>query len=526
MRASSLTIRARLLLAGVMSLAIVFSLVGAGVYGYRTLSQASDMADVLSDEFLSLQIILRGINEVIVTEGTSTSSRELTTKSMKAFDREWSNLIAVVTDPKLRNQLETSVYPKWIKFRDGAEAFLKIRSPGSSNDEAMLKFGKLITVAEGLNADLVVMHGDAHAAVEATVGRLAKLVATVTVLMVVALVVVFFWTYRSIMVPVSRLQSTIVGISQDRDLTRRVDWNHNDELGQVTASFNSLIAGLHEVIQSVSRNMQQLAASARGMSEASEHVREGSERQQASAQEATTVVEALYSEIEDMTNQAGQASEIARSSAKLASDSGGVVLRAAQEMQSTAGAVSSVSVELEALAGRSREVGAIVSVIKDIADQTNLLALNAAIEAARAGEQGRGFAVVADEVRKLAERTSKSTAEISSIVTSIQQEIGHSVESIGGCVQRVNSVAELSRSAGDSMERVRAGGVQVSEVVDTMSRSALAEKSDGRTIVTHVETIVALSQENFQAAQSSAKFANELKAMAEELTRTVNGFKT
>lgn len=526
MMRSSFSIRARLVMAGAMSLFIVFSLVGAGVYGYRTLTHASDLADVLSDEFLSLQIILRGINEVIVTEGTSTASRELTTKSMAAFDHEWSNLIAVVNDPDLRSQLETSVYPKWKTFRDGVNELLKIRSPGPNNDEAMLKFGKLITVADGLNADLVVMHGNAHAAVDITVTRLTKIVGVVTALMVIALIVVFFWTYRSIMVPVGRLQSTIVEISQERDLTRRVDWNRNDELGQVTASFNSLMAGLHDAIQTVSRNMQQLSHSACGMSDASELVRVGSERQQTSAQDAAGVVETLYGEIEGMTNQASQASEIARSSASLASDSGEVVARAASEMQSTADAVSAVSDELEALAGRSREVGAIVLVIKDIADQTNLLALNAAIEAARAGEQGRGFAVVADEVRKLAERTTKSTAEISSIVSSIQHEITHSVESIGHCVQRVNSVAELSRSAGDSMERVRAGGVQVSEVVDAMSRSALAEMGDGRQIVSHVEAIAALSQENYQAAQSSAKVAEELKSMAEDLTRTVGVFKT
>jgi methyl-accepting chemotaxis protein len=515
-----------LVLAGAMSLAIVFSLVGAGVYGYRTLTHASDLADVLSDEFLSLQIILRGINEVIVTEGTSTASKELTTKSIAAFDHDWSNLLTVVNDVTLRNQLDTNVHPKWKNFRDGVNELLKIRSPGPDNDEAMLKFGKLITIADGLNADLVVMRDHAHAAVAATVSRLVKLVALATALMVAALITVFFWTYRSIMVPVGRLRSTMVEISQERDLTRRVDWNRNDEFGQVTASFNSLIAGFHEVIQSVGRNMQQLSNSAHGMSDASEMVRAGSERQQTSAQDTTKVVETLYDEIEGMTNQARQASEIARSSAMLASDSGAIVQQAAHEMRLTADAVSAVSDELEALAGRSREVGAIVLVIKDIADQTNLLALNAAIEAARAGEQGRGFAVVADEVRKLAERTTNSTTEISSIVSSIQQEIGHSVESIGRCVQRVNGVATLSRSAGDSMERVRAGGVQVSEVVDAMSRSASTEMGDGREIVTHVEAIAALSQENFQAAQTSAKVAEDLKSMAEDLTRTVSAFKT
>lgn len=520
-----LTIRARLMLAGALALLIVLSLVGAGAYGYHSMNRQAAQADMVATQFLNLQLALRGVNEVVVTEGTSTASKTLTTKSIADFDKGWSEIINA-TDAQSRAKLENDIHPKWKAFRDGVEAFLKVRSPGPNNDEAMLKFGKLISLAEAINKEMELVAVESKRLAQEAIQKQVALVGTITVVMVALLLVLFFFTYRSIINPLHRMQKAMVSINADRDLTRRVEHAKNDELGQVTQAFNALIANLHEAMRTVGNNMTQLAASAREMAEASNLVSEGSDRQQAAASDTTAVVNTLYQEIADMTEQASQAAGIARSAAELASDSGSVVIRAASEMQETAQAVDGVANELKQLLLRSREVGEIVSVIKEIADQTNLLALNAAIEAARAGEQGRGFAVVADEVRKLAERTAKSTTEISSIVTAIQNEINASVMSMGRCVERAHEVATLSRSAGDSMDRVRAGGIQVTEVVDAMVAATRLEKKDGDEIVRHVESIMQLAQENSQTVRGSTEVARKLNLMAEDLSRIVAGFRT
>lgn len=522
----SMSIRARLIMAGLISLTVVVSLISAGVYGYRSLQQASVVSDAVSDEFLNLQMTLRGINEVFVTQGTSTASKELTTKSMVAFDQVWPWMIQAITDSTLRTQLESEVQPKWKIFREGIGSLLKLRDLSPDNDEAMLKFGKLITVAESLNKHLEEIHGKAHATAELSVKRIIISITAVTGILVASLALVFYLTYRSVMHPLARLQTTMIAINRELDLTQRVEHRQNDEIGKVTDAFNSLIGRLHDVVRTVSGNMAQLSTTANELTNSSNQVRNGSLRQQTSARETTEVVQTLHQDITNMMQQASQAVKIARNSAKLAADSSEIVLRAAEEMQSTATAVDIVSGELHVLVGRSQEIGAIVQVIKEIADQTNLLALNAAIEAARAGEQGRGFAVVADEVRKLAERTTTSTVQISTIVNSIQSEITNSVDGIGRCVKRASGVAQLARTAGESMNDVRKGGLQVIEAVDAMSSAAATESAGGDAIARHVESIVELASENVDAVEESARAAEQLKVMADGLTTTVNAFRT
>ena len=525
MNMKHLDIRTRLILAGLVSLALVILLVATGVQGYRLMARKSVMADAAAEQFINLQQTLRGLDETILTQGTP-SAKDLARKSLLAFDQTWPKLMAANRDADLQAQLEASIHPAWKNFSAGVEAFLKIRAPGPDNDEAMLAFGKLIILADALSKDIANVRVRSAESAEAEVSRLSALATVATVLMLAALLLVFFQTYRGVMIPVARLQSAIATISSGRDLTRRVDWPRKYEIGQVTDSFNTLIAGLQEVIRAVGLSMRQLAESAVHMAAASEHVRAGSARQEATSGEATAVVDTLYGEIAGLTEQALQAGGIARTAAALASESGEIVFQAAQEMQSTAVAVNAVSEELDGLVVRSLKIGEIVGSIKEIAGQTNLLALNAAIEAARAGEHGRGFAVVADEVRKLSEKTSQLATRIAGIVASIQHEIGQSVVSIRHCVERSRQVAELSRSAGESMDRVRLGGMQVIEVVDAISQAATAEKTTGAAIVGHAEAIAELARENLSAVQASSTAATALQTMAEDLTRTVSVFKT
>lgn len=526
MGAHQLSIRARLLLAGFLSLVLVGVLLGAGAYGYRSMARSAALTDAVAFEFLNLQLTLRGLNEVIVTEGTSTASRDLTKDSMTAFDAAWPRLVSVIEQPAIREKVTQDILPKWQHFREGASSFLTLRSPGASNDEAMLSFGKLIAVAEGINKSLEALNQQARAAQDANVTRLIQVIGVSTLVLVLCLLGLYAWTYRSITIPIARLQATITGVNRDRDLTRRVVGRGDDELGQVTCAFNELVAGLQEALRTVGANMALLAGATGRLAEASGQIQTDSAEQHKQAAETTAVVETLYREIAALTQQASAATALARESSGLATESGELVMRAASAMQATAQDVTEVAQELSVLTERSREVGAIIQVIRGIADQTNLLALNAAIEAARAGEQGRGFAVVADEVRKLAERTSQSTVQIGGIVSAIQDEIGRAVLSIGTCVTRTDQVAGLARSAGDAMDKVRAGGLRVVEVVDLIAATAEREAQEGEAITRHIASIVGLSDRNHEAVTGSTRATTELRLMAEDLTRTVGAFKT
>jgi methyl-accepting chemotaxis protein len=202
-----------------------------------------------------------------------------------------------------------------------------------------------------------------------------------------------------------------------------------------------------------------------------------------------------------------------------------VVSRTVQEVQEIARTVSESSGLMTSLGNRSRQIGEIVDVIKDIADQTNLLALNAAIEAARAGEQGRGFAVVADEVRKLAERTGKATTEISEMITAIQGETQRAVSGMGESLSKVEAGTSLSREAGEALHKI-VDSVNALQAMVQQIASATEEMSTvSEGINMDIEAIASLSKETSSDAGQIAAESRDLTGLASNLKKTTSQFR-
>ena len=187
-------------------------------------------------------------------------------------------------------------------------------------------------------------------------------------------------------------------------------------------------------------------------------------------------------------------------------------------------AAKTTSHTIEQLSRRTQEIGSIAAVIKDIADQTNLLALNAAIEAARAGEQGRGFAVVADEVRKLAERTTAATAEIAGVIGAIQAETRNAVTDMHRIVEQASTNADSARQAGQSIGLIRHESLQVVDVAADISNALSEQSSASELIAKEVERIAAMSEENSTAMNQAKGSSEELKRLATEMHSMVSRF--
>jgi methyl-accepting chemotaxis protein len=239
---------------------------------------------------------------------------------------------------------------------------------------------------------------------------------------------------------------------------------------------------------------------------------------------ASTVEEMTVS-IDQIAEHAREAQNISQSSSELSTQGSDVILKVVGDMRGIAETVHESSAIIEGLGRQSDEIYSIIQAIKEIADQTNLLALNAAIEAARAGEQGRGFAVVADEVRKLAERTTGSTEKIAAMIQKIQVGTKQAVASMEVGVERVNQGVSLAGQAGEAIRQIQAGAQRVGVAVTDIS-SALREQSIASSeIARHVEQVAQMSDENHAAIQHNAESALRLEELAMSLEGAVEKFK-
>ncbi len=309
------------------------------------------------------------------------------------------------------------------------------------------------------------------------------------------------------------------------DLTQTVPSAGEDEIGQLLQRLGTMRDNLNQLIRSIRGNVESLNTSAQELSSAANVSAGNTEMQAEAASGMAASVEQLSVSIDQVEEHAREARSVTLSSSSQSGEGGRIIHEAAEEMRRIAEAVNSTSSTIKELESYSDQISSIVQVIKDIADQTNLLALNAAIEAARAGEQGRGFAVVADEVRKLAERTGNSTQEISGMISKIQQGTQRAVQEMEAGVKRVNDGVELANQAGNSVTGIRSGSDQVTRAVDDISLALKEQSVAARDIAQKVERIAQGAEENSASVAQTAASAGRLKELATELSQLAGRFR-
>lgn len=330
---------------------------------------------------------------------------------------------------------------------------------------------------------------------------------------------------KKVLSPMGYLKDAMLGIENTGDLGMKIEVKSDDENGQMAKTFNSMIGKFHDVIKEIRSSTDQLASASEELTSSAVLIANGSQAQGSKAAQVSVAAQEMSATIIEVTRNVGGAASAAREARDVAEKGGEIVARTIDSMDGISKTAKESSFIITNLGERSKEIGNIVNVIDDIADQTNLLALNAAIEAARAGEQGRGFAVVADEVRKLAEKTMKATKEIGAMIKAMQNETGRAITSMESEVVAVNSGAALAKAAGDSLREIVAKVGVVTSMIEQISTASEQQSAATEQISGDMETVASVITETSASSRQIADASQEIAELASRLKDKIEIFK-
>jgi len=367
----------------------------------------------------------------------------------------------------------------------------------------------------------------AEAASTHAAGNVAAATSGGLVALVVGVVIAFIATFLLSRSLGRRLSDSVVAaqLIAGGDLTGKMPVASRDEIGR-------LISAMTEMQMALRSALQETKGSARSLLECSGHLNESVRQMEYSAQIQSSVASAIAANVEEVTvsinhvsDNTSEAARFAHDSDRMAKEGHDQIDKLVERIGEVADVVRSSAEQIAKLEGESEKISNIVSVIKDIADQTNLLALNAAIEAARAGEQGRGFAVVADEVRKLSERTAISTGEIGKMVDAIQVSTREVVAQVGRGVTMVDEGVTNARQAGDTIGGLQEMAKKVSQLVADVDEALREQASASNDVAKKVEDVAAQAEESTAIAKQTSSAANTMTQTANAMEQLVARFR-
>ncbi|WP_287459784.1 methyl-accepting chemotaxis protein [Accumulibacter sp.] len=342
------------------------------------------------------------------------------------------------------------------------------------------------------------------------------LLATVTIAVVLE---------RDLLGRLQGLRAVIAGTYADGDLTRRAAASGRDELALVAADYNRLMDSFAIIVGKLLFNSIEVGNASQQLIGDARRVAAGSNQQRDAALATAGEMSNLTLQMNEVGGKASETAGIAERSNSLSREGMSIAGKASAEMEQIAASVSQSAAVVGALGERSRAISGIVQTIREIADQTNLLALNAAIEAARAGEHGRGFAVVADEVRKLAERTSQATGEISQMIAAIQGETQSAIASIEAGSGQARKGAELARQAAQALDGINSGARQTLEKVEAIAAAVSQQTRAGESIAEHVGNIRLMAEANSRVTEQTLLAVDHVECLVENLKEVGNVFR-
>ncbi|MEG2911868.1 MAG: methyl-accepting chemotaxis protein [Pseudomonas sp.] len=345
----------------------------------------------------------------------------------------------------------------------------------------------------------------------------------VSVVAALATVLLAWLLTRSIVTPLNRAVEAARTIAGG-NLSKRIEVDGKDEPARLLEALAAMQTNLRKTIEQIAGSATQLGAAAEELSAVTEEASRGLQQQNNEIEQAATAVNEMTAAVEEVARNAVSTSEASNQSTHAAREGRDQVVKTVDAIQTMTHDVQNTSHMIEGLAAQGRDIGKVLDVIRAIAEQTNLLALNAAIEAARAGEAGRGFAVVADEVRALAHRTAQSTQEIEKMVAGIQNGTGEAVSSMQQSNQRTQSTLEMARAAGVALEQITQSIHQINERNLVIASASEEQAQVSREVDRNLVNIRDLATQSAAGANQTSAATHELSRLAVDLNAMVARF--
>ena len=485
------------------------------------------------DEFTQLTLRLRVLSYRLLTN----REPDVQQKTLEAFELRNQQIRTAqgIYEKLISSTEERNAYNEYVRllgqYRQIEERMKSLSRANQVNELRSLLNTELLDNSEQVNAVLTrlldINNDDANATNQRAKDQYDMAFDLVVGLLVIAtaLTLLFAWLLtRSITLPIAQALEAAEEVAEG-NLTRPITVDGNDEAGRLLAAMAKMQHKLRDTLQRIAGSATQLASAAEELNAVTEESARGLTQQNNEIEQAATAVNEMTSAVEEVARNAVSTSEASRNATTSAGDGRDLV-------QETVSAIERMSTDVQAtasligdLANESRDIGKVLDVIRGLADQTNLLALNAAIEAARAGEAGRGFAVVADEVRALAHRTQQSTSEIERMIGSIQTGTEHAVDSMRNSTERAESTLNIARGAGLSLDTINTAIVEINERNLVIASAAEEQAQVAREVDRNLVNIRDLSVQSATGASQTSAASGELSRLAVDLNGMVGRFR-
>ncbi|MFP3494210.1 methyl-accepting chemotaxis protein [Pseudomonas sp. SIMBA_059] len=503
----------------------------------RAATEAITLSSVPSiralDEFTQLTLRLRVLSYRLLTN----REPDVQQKTLDAFDlrNQQIRTAQAVYEKLISSPEERNAYEEYVRLLGQYHQIEeRMKSLSRANQiEALrdLLNTQLLDNSEQVNAVLTrlldINNNDANAANLQAKNQYDMAFDLVVGLLIIAtgLTVLFAWLLtRSITVPISQALEAAEEVAEG-NLTRPIKVDGNDEAGRLLAAMAKMQDKLRDTLQRIAGSATQLASAAEELNAVTDESARGLTQQNNEIEQAATAVNEMTSAVEEVARNAVSTSEASRNATTSAGDGRDLVQETVSAIERMSSDVQATATLIGELANESRDIGKVLDVIRGLADQTNLLALNAAIEAARAGEAGRGFAVVADEVRALAHRTQQSTSEIERMIGSIQTGTEHAVDSMRNSTERAESTLNIAKGAGMSLDTINTAIIEINERNLVIASAAEEQAQVAREVDRNLVNIRDLSVQSATGASQTSTASSELSRLAVDLNGMVSRFR-